>query len=265
VFDVSNENTKQKFVALVLKPKGKQFKNQNRPTNKNPNRNKNGKPQKAPNQQPPKNNFAKPFNCYNCGQTGHLARKCMNRSNRPAHDHLTTTEEQSYTAMITEINIVGGSNGWWMDTGAFRHVCFDRAMFKTYTTFEDQKVMLGDSHITEVAGIGDVELKFTSGKTLILKEVMHTQKIRKNLVSGFLLNKARFEQIMGADMYTITKNGIFWELICTPLQIIGDDMFKLNIDINKISSSTYMLCDFNIWHARLCHVNKQIISNMSGL
>jgi len=35
--------------------------------------------------------------------------------------------------------------------------------------------------------------------------------------------------------------------------------------MNKISSSTYMLCDFNIWHAKLCHVTKRIISNMSGL
>jgi len=79
-------------------------------------------------------------------------------------------------------------------------------------------------------------------------------------VSGFLLNKAGFEQIIGADMYTITKNGIFIEK-----GYATDGMFKLNIDMNKISSSACMLCDFNIWHARLCHVNKRIISNMSGL
>ena len=49
-------------------------------------------------------------------------------------------------------------------------------------------MLLGDSHITTVAGTGDVELKFTSGKTLILKDVMHTPEMRKNLVSDFLLN-----------------------------------------------------------------------------
>ena len=65
-------------------------------------------------------------------------------------------------------------------------------MFKTYTNVENKKVLLGDSHTTTVAGTGDVELKFTSGKTLILKDVMHTPEIRKNLVSGFLLNKAGF-------------------------------------------------------------------------
>jgi len=60
-------------------------------------------------------------------------------------------------------------------------------------------------------------------------------------------------------MYSITKNGAFagkW--------YATNGMFKLNI-MNKIYSSAYMLCDFNIWHARLYHVNKRIISNMSGL
>jgi len=60
-------------------------------------------------------------------------------------------------------------------------------------------------------------------------------------------------------MYSITKNGVF-----DGKGYATDGMFKLNI-MNKISSSAYMLCDFNIWHARLCHVNKRIISYMSGL
>jgi hypothetical protein len=203
VFVVLNNNTKQKFVAAALKPNGKQFKNQNSPANKNSNQNKNGNPRKAPNKQPRNNDSTQPFHCYNCGQPGHMAGKCKNSSNRPAQAHLTT-EEQSYTAMITEINIVDGPDGWWMDTSTSRRVCFDRAIFKTYTTAEDEKVLLGYSHTSEVVGIGDVELKFTSGKTQILKDVLHTPKIRKNLVYGFLLNKVGFEQIIGADMYTIT-------------------------------------------------------------
>jgi len=75
--------------------------------------------------------------------------------------------------MITEIKLVGGSNGWWMDTGASRHVCFDHGMFKTYNVAEDYMVMLGDSHTIEVSGIGDVLLKFTSRKTLILKFMIY--------------------------------------------------------------------------------------------
>ena len=34
-----------------------------------------------------------------------------------------------------------------------------------------------DHHTTKVAGVGEVELKFTSGKMLVLKEVLHTPEI----------------------------------------------------------------------------------------
>nr|GFA89088.1 retrovirus-related Pol polyprotein from transposon TNT 1-94 [Tanacetum cinerariifolium] len=43
---------------------------------------------------------------------------------------------------------------------------------------------------------------------MILKDVMHTPEIRKNLVSCYLLNKA-VVQTLGADLFTLTKNGMF--------------------------------------------------------
>ena len=65
--------------------------------------------------------------------------------------------------------------------------------------------------------------------------------MRKNLVSGFLLNKAGFTQTIGANLFTLTKNGVF-----VGKGYATDGMFKLNLDINKVSPSAYMLCDFNI-------------------
>lgn len=67
-------------------------------------------------------------------------------------------------------------------------------MFKIYTNVEDKKMLFGDAHTTNVGGIGDIEMNFTSKNTLILKDFMHAPDIRKNLVYDFLLNKAGFSQ-----------------------------------------------------------------------
>ncbi|XP_071923055.1 uncharacterized protein [Coffea arabica] len=58
-------------------------------------------------------------------------------------------------------------------------------------------------------GMGEVELKFTSGRVLTLRDVLHVPEIRKNLVSCYLLNKAGFKQSIESDQYVLTKNGIF--------------------------------------------------------
>ncbi|CAJ2662205.1 unnamed protein product [Trifolium pratense] len=161
---VSNTN-KKKFGA-ALKPTGKPLKNQNQ--SRVQNRVKNGNPVRGhiakqhQQQPPPRNDAVEPFYCFNCWKTGHISKKCRNPK-RPkpanlAHINVNVADEP-YAAMITEINMVGGTDGWWIDTGATRHVCYDRAMFKTYTNAENKKVQMGNAHTSDVAD----DSKATSG------------------------------------------------------------------------------------------------------
>ncbi|KAA0036465.1 putative Polyprotein [Cucumis melo var. makuwa] len=133
--------------------------------------------------------------CYNCNKPGHLARNSRNRSRPVMQANLV---EDELIAMISEVNVIEGSEGWWLDIGASRHVCHDLSLFRKYNEVKDKNILLGDHHTTKVAGIREVELKFTSGKTLVLKKVLHTPEIGKNLVSGYLLNKNGFTQTIGS-------------------------------------------------------------------
>jgi hypothetical protein len=54
-------------------------------------------------------------------------------------------------------------------------------------------LLTGNGAHARVLGVGTVTLKFTSGKTIQLKNVQHVPTIKKNLVSGSLLCRDGFK------------------------------------------------------------------------
>lgn len=202
-------NNKMKF-SVVLKATGKP------PKNRNCNvvsRIKNGNPSRAPISRkhlPPQRNDSPILTYFNCGKPTHMAKRCKSMPKLIVGSNAQVNlSDEKCIDMIIEINMVGGCDGWWIDNDASLHVCYDRAIFKTYTKVKDKKVLLGDAYTTNVTGIGDMELNFTSRKPIILKDAMHVPVIRNNIVSSFLLNKVRFSHSIWEYFYTISKNGIF--------------------------------------------------------
>ena len=135
----------------------------------------------------------------------------------------------------------------------------DKSLFKTYEEVTDgQEVQMGNQTCAKVAGRGNVELNFTSGKTLTLLNVLHVPNIRKNLVSVNLVCKRGFKVVFESDKLILSKNGMF----------VGkgygcNGMFKLSINERKVSA--YIVDYFYLWHDRLEHLNFKSIKNISKL
>ncbi|GJW87925.1 zinc finger, CCHC-type containing protein [Tanacetum coccineum] len=154
---------------------------------------------------------------------------------------------------------------WWIDSGATTHVCKDRCWFKTYEPVEDGSVLyMGDDHFAPVHGKGSVVLEFSSGKSITLFNVLYVPKLRKNLISGPVLNKCGYKQVYESDKYILSKCGVF-----VGFGYYNNGMFMLNLNkVSDDSDSVYMsssstVVNSSLWHARLGHVHYKRMLEMS--
>ncbi|GKF24390.1 hypothetical protein Tco_0076712 [Tanacetum coccineum] len=113
-------------------------------------------------------------------------------------------------AMISEVNLVGSNNnGWWVDTGATRHVCANKSLFHSFRAVDNgEKLYMGNSATADIKGEGDVILKMTSKKELKLTNVL-----------GYVVN----------GMFKLN------------VMVVKNDNIKMNY-------SAYLIESSNVWH-----------------
>ncbi|KAJ9536784.1 hypothetical protein OSB04_un000008 [Centaurea solstitialis] len=251
-----------------------------------------GKKRKRHNEDYKKKKSKKHVICFNCNKPGHYKRDCrlLKRKKGNGGDNTKdgNSKNNNFVAMISEAFSLEENKCWWVDSGATRHVCNNKDMFKTYE--DSTSVLYMGNHATaQVKGKGKVILEFTSGNTLTLNDVFHVPDIRKNLVSGPILNKHGFKLVFESDKFILSKGGKF-----VSKGYFTDGMFKLNIndvvnssvnDVNMIDSSnaknavapdvhmidainnttTSDYCDSSLllWHGRLGHVHFKRLKNMA--
>ncbi|XP_076934880.1 uncharacterized protein LOC143601320 [Bidens hawaiensis] len=75
--------------------------------------------------------------CYNCGEFGHRVDRC----NKPKKERANMIDEdEKLVAMITDLTSImhelklvsNHPKGWWIDTGATRHLCPDKTLFSKF-------------------------------------------------------------------------------------------------------------------------------------
>ena len=162
---------------------------------------------------------------------------------------------ESEASLVSKMKLVNNITDWVVDTGATRHICFSKELFLNYEeVIDEENVYLGDSGTARVARRGKVLLKFTSGKSLALHSVLYVPNMCRNLVSGFLLNKADLKIVFESNKIVLSQNGDFvGKGFCHEgLFMLETDCENMNISSN---SSAYIVESLDLWHDRLGHVN----------
>ncbi|KAL0345526.1 UNVERIFIED_CONTAM: hypothetical protein Sradi_4383900, partial [Sesamum radiatum] len=83
---------------------------------------------------------------------------------------------------------------------ASKHFCSNKELFQEFKEAADSEcVFMGNSTTVSVLGNGKVLLKLTSEKILTLQDVLYVPSLRRNLISGSLLNKVGLKIVSEAD------------------------------------------------------------------
>ena len=68
----------------------------------------------------------------------------MNHKKKAAQANITevgklseNSSNISFSTVVSEVNLVGNTKEWWVDTGATRHICLDKKIFSSYEAIND--------------------------------------------------------------------------------------------------------------------------------
>ncbi|KAK1664874.1 hypothetical protein QYE76_053033 [Lolium multiflorum] len=175
--------------------------------------------------------YKKKGNCHVCGAPGHWAPDCPER-----HDRRGNSGKSA--------NVVIGVDTEMKDVA------------------RTSSVLMGNGSRASVRGVGTVDLKFTSGKTIQLKNVQHVPSINKNLVSGSLLCRDGFKLVFESNKVVISKCGQF-----VGKGYVCGGLFRLSLSdictqiINHVCNDS----ESDIWHSRLCHINFGCMTRLANM
>ena len=144
---------------------------------------------------------------------------------------------------------------WIYGTGASTHLCANKEFMQDFKDVTDGEcVYMRNSTTARVMGKGNILLKFTSEKLLSLSNVLYVPSLRRNLVSGILLDKARLKTVVGNDRVVISHNGVF-----VGKGYLNGILFVLDLTSETMNenalSSTYVAKYLDFWHGKLGHIN----------
>ena len=208
--------------------------------------------------------------CWECNSNYHIRRDCpmlQTQSGKPNHQaKLAEATGQNYSAFLASDDNNTSNNHWLIDSGATKHMTYDRNSYKEYTSFETpQQVGLGDGHTLDAVGIGTVEviiqLSRKQKRTCMMYDVLFVPGLKVNLFSvQSAAKKNHVIQFGHSRCWLKTKLG---KLSATGTVI--NNLYYLDTISDNHYATVARDCD--VWHKRLGHASSEILrrAHVDGL
>ena len=122
------------------------------------------------------------------GHDDHTAEDNEPTNKRFKREKADSDEEYVLISALT-CTISHGSNDWLVDSGASKHMTENKESFVNMSEHEfPHKVKLGHDYQYRIKGSGEASYKLDSGKSLKMKDVLYVPRLKKNLLSIYVLD-----------------------------------------------------------------------------
>ncbi|KAG8383556.1 hypothetical protein BUALT_Bualt04G0025900 [Buddleja alternifolia] len=245
-------------------------------------RNKNRGPQHQRDKSREKSKFKGDFKCHYCGGPNHYERDCKKKKRDQKNgNNENKKDDKDTTAMATDGDVViicddacvsssCQETDWIIDSGASYHITPHRDMFTSYTSGNFGRVGMANHGVTEVIGMGNINLETNTGCRLILRDVRHIPDIRLNIISTGKLDDDGYVSHFGEGKWKLTKGSLITAKGKKKNSLYLMQAKLSNGEVNAaVNNST-----IELWHKRLGHLSqkgmqllakKKLLPDVSGI
>ena len=162
--------------------------------------------------------------------------------NKGDHASLNINLVMDFSSMNTNVNVMQDDTlSWWNDSRATRHVCKSKQLFKTLHKVVDGDYFYMVNNLSiKVHEKWQVELLFTSGNLLVLRDVYYDLNISRNLVTDSLLSRLGYRLVFESDRCISSRSNIF-----LGRAYLTYNLFKLSLlcNYNNYVCNVEVLCN----------------------
>jgi len=136
--------------------------------------------------------------CNYCKEKGHWKNDCpKKRSMQQQKTSGNVDVVEDGTNFEEDIALVADGHThytdvWVLDSKTSYHICPRRERFSSYEQLDGDNIVMANSSVCKVVGMGSIKIKTHNGKFYTLNKVRHVPDMTKNLISLSLLDKKGF-------------------------------------------------------------------------
>ncbi|KAJ9546873.1 hypothetical protein OSB04_019416 [Centaurea solstitialis] len=206
--------------------------------------------------------------CFHCKEVGHWRRTCpkyLEELKKLKANGAST----SGTYMI-ELHSTSASNSWVLDTGCGTHICTNVQGLKRSRKVRrgELDLIMGNKQIASVDMIGNYELSFSSGLSVVLIDCCYSAEMARNIISFYALYKDGFDFGFDNGSILVYKNNVLY-FKANPCHgiyetSITDRDNRSSIYNVESTQSKNGLDKSYLWHCRLGHISKKRITKLQS-